>query len=84
MHSVRDLMIEGHSYESAVDVLAGAADDYRTRLKEAGWGNPLVAPYFCEHCHWSENAHPRDDCPGFQPGDPDEVRRQNVAKGLPA
>ena len=58
-------------------------DAWRDRAKEHGYRNPLVAPYFCTTCHWSENAHPRDACPtGFVPGDPSDVERRNRELGF--
>ena len=69
--------------EHVRESLAGAADDLYKRAKENGYRNPLVAPMFCTTCHWSENAHPRDECPtGFIPGDPEEVRAANRRRGF--
>lgn len=87
MTDIKDMMIEAvergwatesGAYEHVTESLASAADDLRTRAKEAGYRNPLAAPFFCQTCHWSENAHPRDECPtGFIPGDPEEYRAHN-------
>jgi hypothetical protein len=66
------------------DALLDAADIARKQAQEAGYRNPLVAPYFCVTCRYSENAHPRDECPtGFVPGDPEAVRAENRRRGFP-
>lgn len=70
------------SYEFVLDSYLGAADDMRTRAKEAGYRNSLVTAMFCQTCHWSENAHPRALCDtGFIPGDPEETRAHNRRMG---
>lgn len=83
---MKDRMIEaverGHATEAGVydyvmEAYLGAADDLRTRAKEAGYRNPLAAPYFCTTCHWSESAHPREECDTFTPGDPETYRAHN-------
>lgn len=69
---------ESGAYAYVMDAYLGAADDLRTRAKEAGYRNPLVAPMFCQTCHWNENAHPREACAtGFVPGDPEAYRAHN-------
>lgn len=69
---------EAGAYEYVREAYFSAWDDMRTRAKEAGYRNPLVAPYFCQTCHWSENAHPREECAtGFLPGDPEASRAHN-------
>lgn len=74
---------ESGAYEHARESLADAADNARTRAKEQGYRNPLVAPMFCQTCHWSENAHPREEClTGFTPGDPKTVRAANARLGF--
>lgn len=75
---------ESGAYAHVRESLAGAADDLYKRMKEQGYRNPLVAPYFCTTCHWSEKAHPRDECPtGFVPGNPESVRSANRRRGFP-
>lgn len=70
------------AYADTRESYLGAADDLRTRAKEAGYRNPLVAPYFCQTCHWSDTAHPREECAtGFIPGDPEKVRAWNRSIG---
>lgn len=71
------------AYEHVRKSLADAADDARTRAKEQGYRNPLVAPMFCQTCHYNDNAHPRLECStGFIPGDPEAVRAANVRLGF--
>ncbi len=75
----------GESYGFVADRYAGAADDLYTRMKEEGYRNPLVADLFCTTCHTTENGHPNDRCStGFIPGDPEDVRNQNRARGFPS
>lgn len=74
---------EAGAYEHVRESLAGAADDLRTRAKEAGYRNPLVASMFCITCHYNDNAHPHPRCPtGFIPGDPAEVEAANRRLGF--
>jgi hypothetical protein len=70
------------AYNFVADQYLSSYDDWRTWAKENGWRNPLVAPYFCTRCHWSENAHPRPDCDEFLPGSEDEVRAENLRRGF--
>lgn len=87
MSDFKDRMIEAvehgwtteeGSYEYVREAYLGAADDLRTRAKEAGYRNPLVAPMFCQTCHYSENAHPHERCStGFIPGDAEAAREHN-------
>jgi len=91
MTDIKDMIVEAvergwatesGAYEHVRESLADAADDARTRAKEQGYRNPLVAPYFCVTCHWSESAHPREGCStGFMPRDPEEVRAANKRLG---
>jgi hypothetical protein len=90
----KDQMIEAvergwSSEEGAYDFVrsswAGGADDLYKRMKEEGYRNPLVADMFCTTCHTTENGHPNERCStGFIPGDPEDVRNQNRARGFPS
>lgn len=94
MSDFRDKMIEAVEHGQATDATAyeyvresyaDAYDDWHTRAKEAGYRNPLVVPMFCQTCHHSDNAHPRDECPtGFIPGDVEEAHRHNERIGFPS
>jgi hypothetical protein len=64
------LGLEGPNAKS-YRVLLPDADLWDNRDKFACGPNPLTRKFFCRTCHWSENAHPREDCPtGFLPGSP--------------
>ena len=64
---------------------ADAGDMLYTRMKEAGYRNPLVADMFCTTCHTTENGHPNERCStGFIPGDPEKVREYNRSLGFPS
>lgn len=94
MSDFKDRMIEAvergwatetGAYDFVAGQYAGAADDARTRAKEAGYRNPLVADMFCTTCHYTENAHPHERCStGFVPGDPEAVRAYNASIGFPS
>jgi len=73
------------AYDDVRDAMLDAADVAYKQAKENGYRNPLVAPYFCVTCRYSENAHPRPECEtGFVPGDADAVREQNRRRGFPS
>lgn len=63
----------------------GVTDDLRTRMKEAGYRNPLVADVFCQTCHYSGPHDVSERCStGFVPGDPEAVREHNRKLGFPS
>lgn len=74
---------ENGAYDHVRDSVLDAADLAYKEMKEDGYRNPLVAPYFCTTCHYSDNAHPRSECStGFIPGDPEKVRAENRRRGF--
>lgn len=76
---------EADSYEYVRESYASAYDDWHTRAKEAGYRNPLVAPMFCQTCHYNESPHPRPECPtGFIPGDVEAAHIHNEKIGFPS
>lgn len=74
---------ETETYELAAESYLDQIDEWRTRAKENGYRNPLVAPLFCVTCNWSENAHPRPECfTGFIPGKVEDVIARNKRLGF--
>ena len=94
MSDMKDRMIESvergwatesTSYDFVAGQYAAAADDLYTRMKEAGYRNPLVADMFCQTCHYSGPHEASERCStGFIPGDPEAVRAHNASLGFPS
>lgn len=94
MSDLKDNMIEAvergwtdaeGAYQFVTSSWAAGADMAYTRMKEAGYRNPLVADLFCTTCHTTGPHEASERCStGFIPGDPEKVREHNRSLGFPS